>query len=95
MNGLMEDSSEQVGRNGSVAARRGWALPILAARIWREISVLDPAYFALVMATGIVSNTLFLEGEHALSDLLLAVNFSPIRCCGCSRGCAPLAFRAR
>ena len=74
MNGLVEDSSEQVGRNGPVAARRGWALPILAARIWREISVLDPAYFALVMATGIVSNTLFLEGEHALSDLLLAVN---------------------
>ena len=59
-------------RFGCRAPRRGPA--ILAVRIWREISVLDPAYFSLVMATGIVSNSLFLEGEHALSDLLLAVN---------------------
>lgn len=39
-----------------------------------EIARLSPGYFAVVMATGIVSNALFLENHHVLSGALLAVN---------------------
>jgi tellurite resistance protein TehA-like permease len=39
-----------------------------------QIARLFPGYFALVMATGIISNTLFLEGHHALSNALFAIN---------------------
>lgn len=35
---------------------------------------LFPGYFALVMATGIISNTLFLQGYRLLSDGLFAIN---------------------
>jgi tellurite resistance protein TehA-like permease len=35
---------------------------------------LFPGYFALVMATGIISNTLWLEGFRGASDALMAVN---------------------
>ena len=35
---------------------------------------LYPGYFALVMATGIISNAMFMEDHRALSDLLLLVN---------------------
>lgn len=35
---------------------------------------LFPGYFALVMATGIISNTLWFEGYRGLSDALLAIN---------------------
>jgi tellurite resistance protein TehA-like permease len=50
-------------------------LPRRTAALWgdREIRPLYPGYFALVMATGIVSNALYSTGRHALSDLLLAV----------------------
>jgi tellurite resistance protein TehA-like permease len=37
------------------------------------ISALDPGYFALVMATGIVSNGFYLQGQRALSDALFAI----------------------
>jgi hypothetical protein len=40
----------------------------------REIAVLDPGIFALVMATGIISNALLLQRHGALSDAMFAVN---------------------
>lgn len=54
----------------------------LAASAWARMAVwlegeaarLFPGYFALVMATGIIANTLFLEGYHRLSDVLFGVN---------------------
>src|SRR6266568_639991 len=54
-------------------ARSGAVLRPLA---WvdREIQSLHPASFALVMATGIISNALFFNGRFVLSDALLAVN---------------------
>ncbi len=45
----------------------------LAAWISNEIAGLYPGCFALVMATGIISNGLFLGGHHGWSDLLFAV----------------------
>jgi tellurite resistance protein TehA-like permease len=45
-----------------------------AAWIGHAAAALNPAYFAFVMATGIVSNALFLHGEHGLSDALFALN---------------------
>jgi len=42
----------------------------------REIAALDPGCFALVMATGIISNAFFLEGRRGLSDVLFAVNLA-------------------
>lgn len=42
--------------------------------IERAARGLDPGYFALVMATGIVSNAFFLEGYRLLSDALFVVN---------------------
>jgi len=39
-----------------------------------ELADLNPAYFALVMATGTVSNALFLHGQFALSNALFALN---------------------
>ncbi len=47
-----------------------------AAGPWldRAAAGLDPGYFALVMATGIVSNAFFLEGHRAPSDILFAIN---------------------
>ena len=44
-----------------------------AAWLDGQVARLYPGYFALVMATGIISNALFAEAR-ALSDLLLAVN---------------------
>jgi len=42
---------------------------------WRAcVETLFPGYFALVMATGIISNGMWFEGHRGLSDLLLAVN---------------------
>jgi len=46
----------------------------LATRIDQQIRRLYPGYFALVMATGIISNAAFHIGHRALSDFLLAVN---------------------
>ena len=42
----------------------------------REVARLDPGCFAIVMATGIISNALLLEGRRGLSDGLLAVNLA-------------------
>ncbi|WP_354298585.1 tellurite resistance/C4-dicarboxylate transporter family protein [Phenylobacterium koreense] len=39
-----------------------------------EVTKLFPGYFALVMASGIISNTLYLEGHRYLSDLLFGLN---------------------
>lgn len=46
----------------------------LAASVRREAMALDPACFALVMATGIVSNAFFLLGHRLPSDALLVIN---------------------
>lgn len=46
----------------------------LADRIDQQIHQLYPGYFALVMATGIISNAALHLGHRALSDFLLAVN---------------------
>jgi tellurite resistance protein TehA-like permease len=45
-------------------------------RAWgeREVAALYPGSFALVMATGIISNAFFFEDQRLLSDLLFAVN---------------------
>jgi tellurite resistance protein TehA-like permease len=48
----------------------------LAGRIDRQIRLLYPGYFALVMATGIISNAAWHIGHPALSDFLLAVNLA-------------------
>jgi tellurite resistance protein TehA-like permease len=50
--------------------------PRSTLRAWlaREIASLYPGSFALVMATGIISNAFFLEGRHAVSDALFAAN---------------------
>jgi hypothetical protein len=52
----------------SFGARRS-----VAGSIIREISALDPGYFALVMATGIVSNGFYLQEQRAISDALFVV----------------------
>lgn len=46
----------------------------LASWADRRIETLYPGYFALVMATGIISNALRLEGYRWLSDLMFAGN---------------------
>ena len=45
-------------------------------RAWSDsqIATLYPGCFALVMATGIISNALFFEGHREWSDALFAVN---------------------
>ena len=48
--------------------------PALGAWLVRQIATLYPGAFALVMATGIISNALFFEGHRTLSDALFAVN---------------------
>jgi tellurite resistance protein TehA-like permease len=52
------------------------ALRLFVAWTEREIATLDPGCFALVMATGIISNAFFLEGRRGLSDVLFAVNLA-------------------
>ena len=47
----------------------------VVGRIDRQIRGLYPGYFALVMATGIVSNAALFLGHGSVSDFLLAVNF--------------------
>jgi tellurite resistance protein TehA-like permease len=48
----------------------------LPAPAWivREIDSLAPGAFALVMATGIISNGFYFESLHALSNILFAIN---------------------
>jgi tellurite resistance protein TehA-like permease len=44
------------------------------AWITRQIDTLFPGSFALVMATGIISNAFYFENSRALSDILFAIN---------------------
>ena len=46
----------------------------LPAWLARQVATLYPGAFALVMATGIISNAFFFEGRRELSDALFAVN---------------------
>lgn len=48
----------------------------LTGRIDQQIRRLYPGYFALVMATGIISNAALYLGHRGLSDFLLAVNLA-------------------
>jgi tellurite resistance protein TehA-like permease len=57
--------------------------PVTAARsgtpvrwVAREVDVLAPGSFALVMATGIIANAFYFQGPRALSDILLAINLA-------------------
>jgi tellurite resistance protein TehA-like permease len=58
------------------------AIPTPAARAPRRLAAwadsriagLYPGYFALVMATGIISNALFVEGHREISGLMFAAN---------------------
>jgi tellurite resistance protein TehA-like permease len=52
------------------------ALWLLREWIDREVSALYPGCFALVMATGIISNAFFFEERRELSDLLFVVNLA-------------------
>jgi tellurite resistance protein TehA-like permease len=57
-----------------VASSPPTAAPGLRAWLDREIAALYPGCFALVMATGIISNAFFLEGRREVSDALFTVN---------------------
>jgi tellurite resistance protein TehA-like permease len=46
----------------------------LSRRVRAGVVTLYPGYFALVMATGIISNALFLEDQRSLSAILFALN---------------------
>ncbi len=52
----------------------GPSAPRLRAWLAAQIAKLDPGSFALVMATGIISNAFFFEGRRGLSDALFATN---------------------
>src|ERR1700690_1275008 len=52
----------------------------LATWINNEIATLYPGCFALVMATGIISNALFFEGYREWADALFAVNLVVYPC---------------
>ncbi|HEY6024579.1 MAG TPA: tellurite resistance/C4-dicarboxylate transporter family protein, partial [Pseudolabrys sp.] len=68
----------------TAAVRRSSQLPRpfsgLPAWLERQIATLYPGSFALVMATGIISNSLFFEGHRELSDALFAVNIVAYPC---------------
>lgn len=50
------------------------ARPTLAGWLDAQVAAMFPGYFALVMATGIISNTLWLQDFRAASNALFAVN---------------------
>lgn len=50
--------------------------PTLSGRVEHQIRGLYPGYFALVMATGIVSNAALYLGHRGIADVLLAVNLA-------------------
>lgn len=62
------------------ASRTGAPPPSLINRIDGEIRDLYPGYFALVMATGIVSNAALYIGHHGLSQFLMTVNLVACWC---------------
>jgi len=51
------------------------ARPSLGAFVWERIRTLDPAYFAMVMATGIVSVACQLMGLHWIGRALACFNY--------------------
>jgi tellurite resistance protein TehA-like permease len=69
-----------VGPLHSAVLRPRSALRFVAAWLGREVSVLDPSCFALVMATGIISNAFFLQGERAISNVLFAISLVVYPC---------------
>jgi tellurite resistance protein TehA-like permease len=56
--------------------------PVHQLAIWinNQVSVLYPGCFALVMATGIISNALFFEGYREWADVLFAINLVAYPC---------------
>ena len=58
-----------------VSGKRAASLTVHRAAGWTnsQVAELHPGAFALVMATGIISNAFFLEGYRAWADLLFAV----------------------
>jgi hypothetical protein len=74
MNDLAGDWKQQHHSSRPPAGfRRLAALRFAAAWIGHRASMLDPGYFALVMATGIVSNAFFLQGQRTISEVLFAL----------------------
>jgi tellurite resistance protein TehA-like permease len=71
-NGARQDDDGRTSLGARLTERSIGARSV-AASIRREISALDPSYFALVMATGIVSNGFYLQEQRAVSNALLAV----------------------
>lgn len=65
---------EPVAQMATASPRRIVGFRAAGQWIERAAGDLDPGYFALVMATGIVSNAFFLQGYRPLSDALFAVN---------------------
>jgi tellurite resistance protein TehA-like permease len=63
-------------REAGLLRRRFAGIRFLAAWIRREAVTLHPGCFALVMATGIVSNSLFLQDSRFSSDALLVVGLA-------------------
>lgn len=61
------------GQSGRVVTGSAWAQRC-TAWLSDQVGGLFPGYFALVMATGIISNTLYFEGQPALSNLLFTAN---------------------
>ena len=75
----MDDISVKSGtgaepRPASTPARSPRAGAVVRAWLDAEIRSLYPGSFALVMATGIISNALFFESRRGLSDALFVVN---------------------
>jgi hypothetical protein len=79
MNDLDRVLSKQAARAGDPPSGPARLLRFVVAWIDRAGSTLDPGYFALVMATGIVSNAFFLEGQRALAFWRGSAR-SPTRC---------------
>jgi hypothetical protein len=67
----MSEPSESDGRETTRVLRRSVA--ILIAWLAEQIEILDPGYFAMVMATAIISNAFFLVGPRPLADAMFDV----------------------
>src|SRR5262245_24541305 len=76
VNADVDRRQDQRHRRHSSGQVRFRALRLFAAWTEREVALLDPGCFALVMATGIISNAFFLDGRRGLSDVLLAINLA-------------------
>jgi tellurite resistance protein TehA-like permease len=71
---MSRPASQHDAGSDAVASASNRRAGSLVARIDREIRQLYPGYFALVMATGIVSNAAFFLQYRELSHFLLVVN---------------------